>query len=290
MRRAISTTLVFGLVIVGGIAAAPINTDTALPVHKGEILWREQIRFMQASDSVSKMRVTAVPSVFVFGVTEKLALIGMAPFLDKELAMDGIERRSSGLGDTTLLGRYQVFQSDRPGETRRAQVLAGVKLPTGDNEKRDAFGILPRPLQPGSGSVDGMIATVFTVQRLKWQADFDVAYRKNGEHDGFRFGSSVTHNAALQYRLWPGELPEHGIPDYVYGVLELNGVWAYRDELQGTTIRDSGGYTLFVSPGVQYVTKRWIAEASVQLPLVRNLNGAQPEPDYTVAAGFRIQY
>lgn len=291
-RRLIAPTLL----LLGAMAfertgsAAPINTDTALPIHEGELLWREQVRFMRASVAGVDKRVTAVPSVFVYGVTEKLALIGMVPYLDKELEMDGIERGSSGLGDTTLFGRYQVFQADRPGETMRGQVLGGIKFPTGKDDERDALGLLPPPLQSGSGSYDATVTGVFTWQRLQWQLDVDLGYRVTGEANDFRFGDSLVHNVSLQYRLWPGALPTEGVPSFVYGVVELNGLWSDRDEMGGTSIPDSGGYTLFLSPGVQYVTSRWIAEASVQLPVVRNLNGTQPEPDYTVAAGFRIQF
>ena len=41
----------FGGIFLAAMAtAAPINTDTALPVHEGELLWREQVRFMKAQE------------------------------------------------------------------------------------------------------------------------------------------------------------------------------------------------------------------------------------------------
>lgn len=121
-------------------SAAPINTDTALPVHKGELLWREQVRFLKAEDSTRDLEVIAVPSVLVYGFTEKFALIGVAPYLDKDFKTGGVERGDHGLGDVTLLGRYQVLQLDRPGETFRAQLLGGLKLPTGKDDQRDSLG------------------------------------------------------------------------------------------------------------------------------------------------------
>ncbi|MBI2928688.1 MAG: transporter [Verrucomicrobia bacterium] len=272
------------------VAAAPINTDTALPVHKGEFLWREQVRFLKAEDSTGDLEVIAVPSVLVYGFTEKFALIGIAPYLDKSFKAGGGERGDHGLGDVTLLGRHQIFQLDRPGETFRAQLLGGLKLPTGEDDERDALGRLPQPLQLGSGSYDPIVAGVFTWQRLRWQADFDVVYKINTEANDFRFGNTLAHDAAFQYRLWPWQLPERGVPHFVYGVLELNGVWAERSELSGGNIGASGGYTLFLSPGLQYVAKRWVAEVSVQLPVVQELNGGQLKTDFILAGGFRIQF
>lgn len=271
-------------------AAAPINTDTALPVHQGELLWREQVRFLKAEDATRDLEVIAVPSVLVYGFTEKFALIGIAPYLDKTFKAGGVERGDHGLGDVTLLGRYQVFQLDRPGETFRAQLLGGLKLPTGEDDERDTLGRLPQPLQLGSGSYDPIVAGVFTWQRLRWQTDFDVVYKINTKANDFQFGNTLSHDAAFQYRLWPWRLPERGVPHFVYGVLELNGVWAERSEVGGSKIGASGGYTLFLSPGLQYVAKRWVAEVSVQLPVVQELNGGQLKTDFILAAGFRIQF
>ena len=291
MKLRAVTVVLLGSVILGTNArAAAINTDTALPVHQGEFLWREQVRFLKAEDSTRDLEVIAVPSVFVYGFTEKFALIGVVPYLNKTLKMGGVERGDNGLGDSTLLGRYQVFQLDRPGETFRAQVLGGLKFPTGRDDKSDALGRLPQSLQLGSGSYDPMVAGVFSWQRLRWQADFDLAYKINTEANDFRFGNTLAHDAAFQYRLLPWTLPEQGVPSFVYGVLELNGLWAERSALHGGRVGDSGGYTLFLSPGLQYVTRRWIAEISVQLPVVQQLNGNQVKTDYILNAGFRIQF
>jgi hypothetical protein len=38
------------------------------------------------------------------------------------------------------------------------------------------------------------------------------------------------------------------------------------------------------------VTKRWVAEAIVQLPVAQNLNGAALEDDVIVRAGFRVNF
>lgn len=214
--------------------AGPINTDTALPAHKGELLWRQQVRFLKAEDSTRDLEVIAVPSVFVYGFTEKFAVIGVAPYLDKTLKVGGSTRGDNGLGDITLLARQQIFQRDRPGETFRAQLLAGLKFPSGEEDARDALGHLPQPLQLGSGSYDPLVAGVFSWQRLRWQMDFDLVYKINTEPNNFRFGNTLAHDVALEYRLWPLELPERGLPSFVYGVLELNGVWAERDELGET--------------------------------------------------------
>jgi hypothetical protein len=291
MKRAAFVLALFGVAVWPiGVAAAPINTDTALPVHQGELLWREQVRVLEAGGSGRELEAITVSSVLVYGVTARFALIGVMPYLAKTLAAGGIERGDTGVGDSTLLGRYQVFQLDRRGETLRAQILGGIKLPTGRDDARDASGRLPRPLQLGSGSYDSIIAGVFSWQRLRWQADLDFSYKRNTGAGGYRFGDTFAGNAAFQSRLWPRALPDQGVPSFVYGVVELNGLWSQRDEAKEGDVADSGGYSLFFSPGLQYVTSRWVIEVSVQLPVGQKLRGRQLKVDQVVGAGFRLQF
>lgn len=276
--------------------AAAINTDTALPVHQGEVLWREQVKFFKFEDANASGEVFAVPSVLVYGVTSKFALIGVAPYFDKTLRLDsGIERGANGLGDVTLLGRYEAFQwNPGPGKTMRVQLLGGLKFPTGQDDERDGLGRLPPPLQLGTGSFDPVVGGVFTWQTLCWQTDFDLLYQVNTEANDFQFGNRLRHDAAFEYRLLPWQLPEQGVPNFLYGVVELNGIWAERNQTFGRDIAASGGYTLYFSPGLQYVTRRWVAEVSVQFPIVKELGGdavrADLKADYIINAGFRIQF
>jgi hypothetical protein len=55
-------------------------------------------------------------------------------------------------------------------------------------------------------------------------------------------------------------------------------------------IEDSGGTTIFITPGVQYVTRKFIAEVAVQVPVVQNLKGNALENDFVIRAGFRIHF
>jgi hypothetical protein len=62
------------------------------------------------------------------------------------------------------------------------------------------------------------------------------------------------------------------------------------NETDGDEDPNSGGTTLFLVPGLQYVTKRWIVEAAVQLPINQDLNGTALENDFIVRAGFRLNF
>ena len=108
--------------------------------------------------------------------------------------------------------------------------------------------------------------------------------------DDFEFGDVVFYNVSYQHRLWPRELPEEGVPSFFYGVIELNGTSAGKNRVGGRPDGDSGGHTVFLSPGVQWVSLRWVVEAAVQLPIVQDLNGDALEVDYAATLGVRFRF
>ncbi len=284
--------------LVATADAAPQTFNTALPVAKGEFVFREQFIYRRAADDPSPadrdVEVLGAISVLGYGVTPDLAMFGVLPFLDKELKVtmpDGARatRKTSGIGDARLFGRYTVYQDDAPGRTFRVAPFLGLELPTGDDDDRDGLGRLPATLQLGSGSWDPFGGIVVTYQTLDYQIDAQASYKLNNEANGFEFGDEARLDLSLQYRLWPRELGA-GTPGFLYGVLEGNLIHRGRNEIAGVDDRDSGGVSFFLSPGIQYVTRRWIAEAIVQVPVVQSLNGSALEDDFVVRAGFRVNF
>jgi hypothetical protein len=286
-----------GISPASSLSAAPITFNTALPVAEGEFVFRGQVVFDQSGDDPSGANrdrtARALVSVLGYGVSSDLALFGILPYVDKQLdSTVGGERRTrsaSGIGDFALFGRYTVFRKDWTGRTFRIAPFVGVETPTGDDNERDEFGPLPPSVQPGSGSFDPFVGIVATYQTLQFQIDAQASYKANTEANGFEFGDVAGLDGSLQYRLWPRELGR-GVPDFFYGVLEANLVHQDENRVVGVKNPDSGGTTLFISPGLQYVSKRWILEASVQIPAVQDLNGVALERDYIVRGGFRFNF
>ncbi len=91
-------------------------------------------------------------------------------------------------------------------------------------------------------------------------------------------------------RVSPWEWPERGTPSQIYLVIEANGKTSQETRSGGAKLGDTGGTIVFVSPGIQFVTRRVIYEGSIQIPVVQNLNGGQVETDFVAAAGVRVQF
>ncbi|MDA2926593.1 hypothetical protein MYX78_05075 [Acidobacteria bacterium AH-259-G07] len=56
-------------------------------------------------------------------------------------------------------------------------------------------------------------------------------------------------------------------------------------------LADTGGTTLFLTPGIQWVlTPRFLVEAAFQIPIVQELNGTQLVFAPTANAGIRLLF
>lgn len=291
--RWLGCAMVAAATIAPGVSQAASQTfNTALPVAEGNWVFREQFLYLKASDDPNaadrNLKVFGGVSMFGYGVSSDLALFGVLPYLDKQLdfTMPGgqrVTRSARGIGDAQVFARYTLLQTDKLGSTFRVAPFIGIKLPTGDDDDSDGLGRLPPPLQLGSGSWDPFGGIVASYQTLDYQIDAQISYQANTEANGFE----SRLDASLQYRLFPRELGA-GVPGFLYGVIETNLVHQAKNRLGGTSDPNSGGTTLYLSPGLQYVTRKWVLEAIVQLPVVQDLNGAALKNDFIVRAGFRV--
>ncbi len=299
LLRLRQVVLAIALLMPGGyVVAGPISFNSALPVSEGVGILRSQIKLVRKTDDPSgqnrDLTVMAVPLVLVYGVSSKLALFGVLPYVDKRMDVTmgtkRIRRQTQGLGDGKFFARYTVYQQDRPGDTLRVAPFAGLKIPTGVHDKRDTFGLLPRSLQSGSGSWDSFAGIAITRQTLDWEFDTAASYRINTQASGFEFGDEARLDASFQYRVLPLSLGDVGVPAFVYVVLESNALWNGKDKLAGTTDINSGGLTWNLVPGLQYVTRRYVLETAVQIPTVQQLNGSALQTDWLWTAGLRWNF
>jgi hypothetical protein len=287
--------LVLHVLVPHSAIGLPINSDVGLTPHKGEFIFRVQSRYLRKSDDPlnagRSVDEVVVPFVGVYGFTAKSSVLVKVPIIYRELKTAGGAIRSDhGPGDVTLLGKHRFFTHNFKGGTARVSAIAGLELPTGDDNARDSLGLLPKGIQLGSGSVDVIAGGTATLQTLDYQFDMDVRYIFNNEANNFEFGDVFKYNLAYQKRIWPSILPGKGIYSQWNAVLELNGVLERKSELGGVDVASSGGNTVYLSPGIQFVSKRSVVEFSFLYPVIQNLNGSQLETDYSLALSYRYLF
>lgn len=293
----LAAILAFGLALAAPARAGSISFNSALTLSSNEFVFRELFVFDASGDDPSGQdrdrRALSSISVLGYGVNQNLSLFAVVPFHDRRLRIttDG-ERRTrdaAGLGDIRLFGKYTAVRRNWTARALRLSPFAGVELPTGASDENDRFGRLPASVQLGSGSFDPFGGITATYQTLDYQIDAQLSYQANTEANNFEFGDVARADISGQLRLLPREITG-GVPGFLYGVLELNLIHGGKNRDNGAVLGNSGGVTLFVTPGLQYVTRRWVLEAAVQLPVMQNLNGTALEKSHVVRAGIRVNF
>lgn len=282
-----------------GARAGPITFNTALPVHSDELILREQVIWMRATDDPSPMNrnlnVIAVPTVLVYGAHPRVALFGVVPFLYKRLALttptgERVTRSTSGFGDMSAFVRVTALQIDRPQETMRVAPFAGLKMPTGATGIADDLGQLPPALQLGSGSWDPFGGLIFTWQTLRWEFDVSGSYVVRTRGNDLNAGDEARGDASFQYRVVPWGQVGPGVPNWLFAALETNAVWQGHDEIAGVENPDSGAFNWYLAPGLQWVTLRTVLEAAVQIPVLKRTNGQGFGQDFIARLSFRVNF
>ncbi|MCH7496597.1 MAG: transporter [Candidatus Marinimicrobia bacterium] len=276
----------------------PINTNTAFVVGLegaavrsfGKVV-RKSTLFAdgkKVSDALNReVTVSALPVMVPYEVIpNKLVVIGAIAFLDKrmKLTRDGTResRGDAGLGDLKLLAKYQFVQNDTKRSSFRMTYLGGLKLPTGRADTT-----LPAPLQLGTGSFDFIAGSIATYVRDRWGLNAEAILNKNTKAHDYQFGDILSLNLALGYRFFPRVYEIYPSP-YATVYLELLSQISGTNMEQGVELDDTGGRVVLLSPGIQYVLSRTLlVEASLQYPVVQDLNGTQLGTDFSVNVGIR---
>jgi hypothetical protein len=228
---------------------------------------------------------------------------------------------SAGVGDVTLLGQYRFHKNAALGI--EAAVLFGIKAPTGQTNRVDNMGeLFQAEFQPGTGSWDGLLG--FALSKRMGPLSFDVSglyllagkgTQDTDQGDRFLFGAGVSYRAIgfippgqgkdLHAHCMQPENQHHDhckdhanhnhkhverAPFALDLVLELHGEWHDNQRIAGVVDPNSGGVTVYLSPGVRAVVDRYSAFVSVGVPVINEHNGVQSKPDWRVMTGISAAF
>jgi len=275
------------LVIVGftlnslNSLAAPITFNSALPVSQSEWVVRGLVTIDERSANVDDIEIErtqlSLVSVLGYGINAKWSVFGVLPIRDVSLSLNDQTQSESDLGDAQFFSRYEVLRVDKAGSTFRVAPFAGVRLPTGD------LGVT------SDGTTDIFGGVIVTSANVKQNFNIQLRYDLNGNDNQFSAGDSFTADLSWQKRIFPKKITA-STSGFWFAALESNLNYTEQNRLAGQLDSNSGGFTTSIAPGIQYITRRWIAELAVRVPIIRNLNGSALEPDYTIFTGVRANF
>lgn len=301
--------------------ASPIVTQTGVTLPTG--MWAggvitQYIDFKSTSDQqllaaqqsngdVHSVYTYLQPSLFAaYGVTDDLSLGLRIPYVLRsgvhspsgEAGEEGNTINHlgdpSGFGDVSLFGQYRFFHTQ--DNLNHASFVVGLKTPTGATGVKTTLGD-PFELhhQPGSGSWDPSFGLSFT--RAMGQFSFDSSVLYTIATQGAQqtnLGDVFDYNIAVSYAFGaPARNALFASSNNApwTAVLELNGTRREHQKASGVSDPNSGGNTLYISPGVRYSGgKSWNTALSFGVPIVNDPNGYQTNPDYRIVYRFVVAF
>jgi hypothetical protein len=192
----------------------------------------------------------------------------------------------TGIGDASLLARYTFFRRHTLDSSLLLAVSGGLKLPTGATWGRDDNGnFLDAHTQLGTGSVDGLVGVSFNyaLARVAISGGAFGSITSEGKFGdtNHQFGNSINYDLTGRYRLYPAMIGQSSTQ--VFASLGIDGEARERETEDGATVADSGGHTLYLSPGLQVnFAEHWTAEVSYHHAFYHSLNGTQLGEDYKI--------
>ena len=262
-----------------------------------------------------------------FSVGLRLPYLDNEEIRETDPAGPGVNARGGvrGIGDVSFSGTYRLIDDEASGF--EAAVTLGVKAPTGRTNIAGQNGeLFETEHQPGSGSWDGFAAAAISKETGALTLSASAAYGFNGE--GARqttLGDRFSYGVAASYRVWsreggfdggmmklgtkfdgmmhhggvnhdePEEAPAHHHDGAFYGTtldlsLGLNGQWTGTLETAGEINHNTGGNVVYITPGAKLSVNQWAGFVSVGIPVARDLNGIQSNPDWQLSTGVSLQF
>lgn len=198
---------------------------------------------------------------------------------------------AGGLGDVVFLLQYNFFSNLK----RSLTLAAGPKLPVGKFDATDSeLGLVLAPdLQPGTGSLDGIVGAAYSEYHLLNIPGFTFSgtfgYRKTTAarrfegDDKYTFGNEMMFSAGFQKNFLLGRT---AIIPFAF----LRYRQTTPDRIEQFEVAGTGGDWFFLNPGFIFEpSNNWSLTVSGELPVYQNLQGTQLTTTYRLNIGLAIK-
>lgn len=204
-----------------------------------------------------------------------------------DMKMDTVE----GLGDTTLMGFYQIYADNLDLPTKKITGGLGVKTPTGKNdETTDSGKLVHAMMQTGTGSWDPIFFVNYMQTFSPVVFHTNLLYHLTTEGDeGYEFGDKISLDLIARYR----------VTSFFSPGIELNGLYAGKDtdhenkysrpDVSLVDNTDNTGITsLAISPSIQVKVPKTgcTIDLKFQQPVYQEVRGTQQVLDWRAMAAI----
>ena len=277
---------------------------------------RDGVDTVSTSDALRHFTVVPVEmtmQMHMFGLMfaphDRVTLMAMTSYRDNVMQMQGggthahihsgndVHRmESAGFGDTTLSGLIPLFHS----QSMVVLLNAGISIPTGSIEAEGGNGILPYPMQLGSGCFELMPGVTFYAVQSNWSfgAQTRTSIPMNENNRGYRQAPMTVST------LWAAHRLNDWLSVSIRPLFESWGNIAVEDRTLNREVaptmdaRLQGGARGSLLVGSNLVIPNRLGSLlaghrlalELRFPIYQHLDGPQMALDWSVVAGWQYAF
>ena len=243
-----------------GNFALPASQQPGPLVSFGEnIIDEGVIQFYLVADATigKNSYTTDVIASPLYGITDTFSCIFNVPFSpgDKEGP-----HHSSGIEDISAQFEYAFLCTSNSHAQDQATIVAGISFPTGSATKDPPTGL---------GSNSYFLGATFNHTEINWFFFTSHGAILTTSKHGTQFGDQLLYQFGFGRNI-----PSSA--EWIFAwLVELDGIYAWKNRIEGAIDPDSGGNTIYLTPSIFISNKRFIIQFGAGYPVVQHLFGHQ---------------
>lgn len=208
-------------------------------------------------------------------LTKKIQVSALLPFHFHHRETAAGKQNISGIGDATVLGLYEIYQTtnDSAQFHHKIQLGAGLKMPLGKYDEANNGSVNPS-YQLGTGSWDYMLTADYVIKRNRFGLNTMINYNfKTENQKNYRFGNQTNYAATFFYFHETSTfsiVPQLGLAGEIY---ESNYQYSQK-------VRNTAGNIVMSKIGFEVGKNKLSLGANAMLPIHQNLNAGRVEAKY----------
>ncbi len=234
------------------------------------------IRYQQKSDETTPVHGSQSEEYFRsteiwgrFYPLKRVQVLALLPYNFNSQKTEGKITEVNGFGDALVLVNYNLLNNTDSLYQKVKHNLflgGGLKLPTGNFERKSEGTEINPNLQSGTGSLDFVANAIYTIRYNKIGLNTNLTYKYNTENNnnfcfGNKFGAGTVLFSVLKVKEM-AIMPNAGFSAEVTG----------KDVSFGDELDESGGHVNFVSVGSELYFRNFSAGATYQKPVSQNVS------------------
>jgi hypothetical protein len=208
--------------------------------------------------------INVIPSI-LYAFTDSFSIFITAPFAAR-YRQD--HHHSSGGEDLIIQLEYAYYTKEAYTYIDQATLVTSVTIPTGSTKKNPPTGL---------GANSFFIGGTYSREGIYWFYFTSHGALLTGSSHRTKFGNQFLYQFGVGRNI-------ANVDDWLFAwMVELDGIYSWKDRIRGSTDPNSGGNVIFLTPSLWISSTHCILQLGIGCPVQQHLFGHQTKNDYLLA-------